>query len=459
MNKSTDKILVIALILIFAGLGYTVYRAVQNAKEENRKAEAALAAKKAQKDGTYVPQTQPRKEDMPPPQPPTREQKIMLFRFAATGNLGGVADIIDNQNVLPNFYIDIDELGNYAVFRSKLKEPLKSFFTHKDTGWSMVFAAVAAEDDALLTFLIDREADLNVQGPGGRNLFDVAFKGKNKKIPLMLLDNGVIPIIDPKDPKNYLSLALKDNDFDLAPRLYVAAVKSGVYVDNLLPDFSKALKAGNAPLVKFLLDYDVSVGVEDRFENGATPLMLASTANQETTAVMISTGAAVNAVDNNGRNALFYAIGKPEAPKVLPLLIGSGVPLSWQDNKGISPLIYAITVKDFESAQTLINSGADINVADNEGVTPLIAAATYGPTELVKELIEVAAEINVQARNGDTPLIAAARRGIYSMALLLKQKGASTSYKSGGFTASQIAAHRGHTKVADMLEGKAAISD
>lgn len=96
----------------------------------------------------------------------------------------------------------------------------------------------------------------------------------------------------------------------------------------------------------------------------------------------------LNAVDSNGRHALYHSIANGQTQTAL-YLIECGADPSPSHS---SPLFSAIQRKHFQVIDPLVKAGADVNfVAGRDGSTPLVAAIDIGNTDIVKYLLEVKA--------------------------------------------------------------------
>jgi hypothetical protein len=101
----------------------------------------------------------------------------------------------------------------------------------------------------------------------------------------------------------------------------------------------------------------------------------------------------------------------------------------------------------------LLEKGADPNVRTKRNENALADAATAGNEETVKLLLDRGANVNVQDIRGYSPLLYAAGSDAMPAGIvkMLLAKGADTSAKGDGETASMLAAKRGDTEVARVL--------
>lgn len=84
---------------------------------------------------------------------------------------------------------------------------------------------------------------------------------------------------------------------------------------------------------------------------------------------LIKKGINLKAVDEDGKNALHYAVGNNS--DLYDLLIEKGIDLKAADKFGKTALHYAAAQHNFAMCKLLIKKGADANAEDKDGKTPL----------------------------------------------------------------------------------------
>ena len=131
----------------------------------------------------------------------------------------------------------------------------------------------------------------------------------------------------------------------------------------------KACKKGSVNTVKLLIGSG-AVGVDEVDENGASPLVVASS------------------------NGLL---------DIVRLLLESGADMVKAERWGQTPLYVASQECHLEIVRLLIEAGADKDKADNDGETPLWSACYNGHLEIVRLLVEAGADKDKPNMEGDTP--------------------------------------------------------
>ena len=134
---------------------------------------------------------------------------------------------------------------------------------------------------------------------------------------------------------------------------------------------------------------------------GWTPLHHAADAgNKEVIVLLLSNGANIEAVDNKGRTALYYASDSLETIK---FLVKHGANINAKDNDGRTAL-HSAAAGLGRTRETSKWLGADVNARDNDGSTALQSGATFDSRERVKWLVKHGADINARDDEGRTVL-------------------------------------------------------
>jgi len=143
--------------------------------------------------------------------------------------------------------------------------------------------------------------------------------------------------------------------------------------------------------------------------------------------LLISKGADVNAVGNDGITPLLSAVVS-KTPEIVTLLIEAGADVNGKGQKfhdGVTPVMEAVASMNLEMVTMLVEAGADVNAKNIDGLTPLLYAARFSTTpEMVSLLIGAGADVNAKFQ-GATPLYLARLRGdMPEIIKLLKAAGA-----------------------------------
>jgi ankyrin repeat protein len=183
-------------------------------------------------------------------------------------------------------------------------------------------------------------------------------------------------------------------------------------------------------------DYETSDGPPDRIESGWTALMYAAGAVSPDPAfvdLLLKNGADVNPKDvymgttplmaalSNRYHATPWTARSPRLVnmEVVALLLKSGAEVNARDEDGVTPLSYAAD-NSAEAVSLLLKNGADVNARSENGSTPLMSAVegNYIPNaedggfgsnlEMVRLMLESGAEVDAKDDLGRTALMFAA---------------------------------------------------
>ena len=175
--------------------------------------------------------------------------------------------------------------------------------------------------------------------------------------------------------------------------------------------------AGYRPtmLVRALLEAGADPNVGDR--NGSALHAAAAVGSPEVIALLIESGAEVNARNESGMSPLHRAVRTAPRDIVLVTYGGSGPAVK--------------TGPWLERAAELLEAGADPDLPDANGDTPLHIAAQAFDTALVSLLAGVGADVNMRNDSGETPLQVARNHANAAVARRLLDLGADPSVLEG----------------------------
>ncbi|HUQ94118.1 MAG TPA: ankyrin repeat domain-containing protein [Bryobacteraceae bacterium] len=241
---------------------------------------------------------------------------------------------------------------------------------------------------------------------------------------------------------------------------------------------------GTLATMKMLLDKGAAVNAENRRKS--TPLFWAIH-DEAKVRLLLSRGAAIDAKTYEGRTPVYQAASMANSLPVLRLLLDKGADADSKTLAAMTPLMAAsaranldamrllierkagVKAKNaagatalmgaastgkLEAVRLLLDHGADVNAKTKRNDTALADAATSGDEATVKLLLDRGAEVNVQDIRGYSPLLYAAGSDTMPVAVvkMLLAKGADVHAKGDGETARMLAAKRGDSEVARLLE-------
>ena len=207
-------------------------------------------------------------------------------------------------------------------------------------GWNALSYAAAKNPTAYITeTLIDLGADVNAVENEGVTPLMLAFRGgAPREVINTLLDAGADPSRRDKERRTASDyqkhhVGLKDDD------TMAEALKRAPAVAAAEPArFARAVRFAGSKQLKKMLDAGTDPNAK---VDGISPLMLAARDNSSQKAIksLIDAGAHLDMQDPQGRTALMYAAGNPDAFRTL---IAAGARTDIADNNGKTALDYAV---------------------------------------------------------------------------------------------------------------------
>ncbi len=248
------------------------------------------------------------------------------------------------------------------------------------------------------------------------------------------------------------SLVSAENIFDIAksgtPAQVRSALESGAKVedrdeDGESPLIYAAVSNQDPEVISILLKAGAAVDEQD--SDGNTPLMGASRNNRnpEVVSALLKEGAAVEGKNKSGKTALMYAAEHNLNPSVLSVLLEAGAKIDDKDANSVTALIYAAeNSPNPEIISTLLRAGANIEARDRFGCPVLMRAASSNESpEVVAALLQAGARVDDRDSSYNTALIYAAAHNpsVSVISALLKAGADIEARNSDGMTPLMIA--------------------
>lgn len=145
-----------------------------------------------------------------------------------------------------------------------------------------------------------------------------------------------------------------------------------------------AVKHNDFKLAKELISKGADVNQKDSSGNS---LLIVSSANgnPEIVELLLSSGAAVSAVDANMKATALHAAAYLGHPEVMKLLVKRGIDLNIQGPyNGYTALHDAVLRNNTEGVKILVESGANVNLKGHDGNTPLMLALKEKNPEIIE---------------------------------------------------------------------------
>jgi ankyrin repeat protein len=119
---------------------------------------------------------------------------------------------------------------------------------------------------------------------------------------------------------------------------------------------------------------------------------------------MECSGLNINAADDNGRTALFYAAQFERIILLQRLLSSYGALVDVKDKSGRTALSYAVQRNSYRSTELLLEAGAEIALEDDQGRSPLFYAVEAGNCAATVRLVR-------HMKDGNPALLLAGQMG------------------------------------------------
>ncbi|PPD23122.1 MAG: hypothetical protein CTY18_04795 [Methylomonas sp.] len=148
---------------------------------------------------------------------------------------------------------------------------------------------------------------------------------------------------------------------------------------------AKATAALPEPLSAWLTAHDFSANPsEASVDNQTTPLMCACRLGElEIVKTLVQLGVDINALNNDGNNALWFACYSGNLA-IIDYLIENGIDINHQNENGVTCLMYAASASKTEVVERLLAANADTQLQSLDDFTALDMAANLECLKLLR---------------------------------------------------------------------------
>ncbi|KAF8777403.1 Ankyrin-3 like protein [Argiope bruennichi] len=237
---------------------------------------------------------------------------------------------------------------------------------------------------------------------------EIAVKRNRMDIVNMLMNKNVD--ISKEKEREYLLSAIRDGNDDIAEYFLKRNPETALSRPECHEfPLHSAVESGHLNIVKKLLELEIRNDINEKNNESATPLELASVEGYcEIVRVLLEKGADPNHAP--GRSEPLHMAVLSGYSEIIEILYNAGANLV--NIEGCSAIELAVKIKNLDAMEKLLElSKFDINIEGHSGCTLLHNAAASGSLEIVKSLVEKGATINCRDSTNAKPIHIAAKEG------------------------------------------------
>ena len=379
--------------------------------------------------------------------------------------------------------------GHIQVVDRLLKNTSSVGASEYENGRQAIHHAAQEGHLKIIDLLLRNGADVNAEDFEGVTPLSLATERGSLPIVSYLLRNGARADIAHGTTRRYaIHQAAQEGHEHIARALHGnSAILDPQASDGITP-LHIAARKGHLSMLRFFLQHGANVNATDR-DSGLSALHVATAAEKEVCAdLLISYGADIHQVTEDGLTALDFACWKA-IPSLVQRLLEQNVDLNSRSketglfaihraaqsgcsdivksllahganadalsNYRVTPLWLAVQGRHKDVVEILLNAGTDANIPSSNSLYPIHLAAEGCRLDIVNLLLPYVHNIDVSYIDDVTPLWLAAYKGSDEIVSLLLKNGANCTVveKAGGRLPIHFAAAFGHLEVVKILAG------
>jgi ankyrin repeat protein len=269
------------------------------------------------------------------------------------------------------------------------------------------------------------EVEVNAAGPDGKRPLHYAAERGDAQLASFFIALGANPNVLDDFNQSPLGICVEKDNAEIAAILAAGGADIHLLLQDNKTAASLALES-NPSVFKALLTPATIASVDSA---GKNVLHLASIAGKiqavtDILGVQNSPEFSINALDNDGKNALDYALGRPDsrnhmviAEQLILARANSDDPkfvylapairsrnYNFRRTDGFAPIHYAVRDNLTGLLAFLFEKNADVNIKSSSGSAPLHEAARAGNIRMMTMLLDRGADFNCADALGNTPL-------------------------------------------------------
>ena len=268
------------------------------------------------------------------------------------------------------------------------------------------------------------EFEVNITDSEGKTPLHYSVANKDSSLTRFFLALGANPDVVDNTNQSPLGLAVENNDSANIEALAASGANIHMPIMENTTAAQMALSTGGSVFRSILTP--ASINTADSM--GKTVLHLSSIRGSTEAVAQImtisSSSALINRKDKANKNALDYALERPDSLSHIyaaeQLILNGGYcdneiftyfgpavrsgNYNLRRNEGLTPLHHAVIGNHFGLISFLIEKEVDVNLKSTSGATALHEAVRTGNISVIEQLIEKGADVNSQDAKGNTPL-------------------------------------------------------
>jgi ankyrin repeat protein len=289
-----------------------------------------------------------------------------------------------------------------------------------DSGMTPLMHAAQAGETAVVKWLLEHGADVNMTDDIGMGALDYSIANRQVEVLRELLKWE--PQLDRVTSSGDILLQIAADDASIVEMLLDAGANVELTNSSGQTVFNVAVGKEKADVVRLLASRKVDIHHRDQY--GWTPILDATgfVPNAEILRILVESGANLKDTLSAGQTPLHLAAisSNPEILKIL-LEFHGALDLEKRDDDGETPLLGLRSDTQMESVKLLVRAGANINAQDSRGWTPLMKAVNGSmPNGAVDFLLsQPDIEVDIQGKAGTALHIACRRLSLSDLTKLV----------------------------------------
>jgi len=302
-----------------------------------------------------------------------------IFHYLGPAVRSANYNIRRNEGLAPIHYAVINDYEGLISYLLDRNVDLNSKTT---SGATALHEAVRNGNIFVISMLLEKSADVNARDAKGNTPLHTGIPSRipsnvHKEIVLMLLEKGADPNLRDEHGDTPLHIAIILNrDWDVVQAILDSG--SDVHIRNIegKTPLHIAVQERRSWIIPLLLSYGSEIFAADN--SGITPFDIALRAN-DITFINIITSETIIQRDSEGNTMLHNAVLNNASPDQISRILDQRAPADSRNRDGDTALHFAVRMNQKENGEFLISRGASIFALNGFGLSPLYIALSSTP--------------------------------------------------------------------------------